>query len=60
MTGTGLIVSALVFGLPLIGVEVAQGQIAEFVENCIKVIGFVLLVVGQVRRSDLRFGLFRK
>lgn len=60
MTGTGVIVSILAFALPFFGVTVEESQIAEFVKNAAEVIGFVLIVIGQLRRPDLKMGVIRK
>lgn len=60
MAGSGIIVAVLAFALPLFGVPVDQNAVAAFVDNVAKVIGFVLMVWGQARRPDLRFGLIRK
>lgn len=60
MAGTGLIISALAFLLPIFGVTVDQGTITQFVDNVAQAIGFILLVWGQLRRPDLHFGFIRR
>ena len=60
MAGSGLIISILAVALPFFGVSVDQGSITQFVANTAQVIGFIMLVVGQVRRPDLRFGIVRR
>ena len=60
MAGTGIIVSLLAFALPLFGVNVEEKDVVGFVDNIMKVVGFVLLIWGQVRRKDLTAGLIRK
>lgn len=60
MAGTGLIISILAFVLPIFGVNVDQGTVTQFVDNIVKVIGFIMIVWGQMRRPDLKFGLVRR
>lgn len=54
------IVTVLEFIFPLLGIDVPTGSIAGVVEATATVVGFVLLVWGQLDRTDLKFGLFRK
>lgn len=54
------LVTLLNFVFPLIGVEVPEGSTTAFVENLGNILGFVLLVWGQIDRKDLRMGLFRQ
>lgn len=60
MAGTGLVISLLAFALPLLGVNVEQADITGFVDNAMKVIGFILVIWGQITRKDLNYGLIRK
>lgn len=60
MAGTGLLVMLIEVLLKILGVEVPEGGVAENINNVVMVVGFVLLIVGQVRRKDLKFGIFRK
>lgn len=60
MTGSGLAVLAIVQLLNLVGVTVDESQVAQAVEGLVVLVGIVLTVLGQLRRSDLEFGLFRK
>lgn len=54
------IVTVLNFVFPMIGVEVPEGSTAAFIESMGNVLGFILLVYGQIDRKDLNMGLFRK
>lgn len=60
MTGSGLIIFILALALPLFGVDVDQGSITQFVNATAQVIGFIMMVIGQVRRPDLKFGVIRR
>ena len=60
MTGTGMLVLLIEYGLHYFGIEISQGSIIEFVNGIIVILGFTLSMIGQLRREDLSFGLFRK
>ncbi len=61
MTGVGaLVVTILVVVLPIFGVVADQGTITSGVESVVKALGFILLIAGQARRPDLKFGMIRK
>ena len=59
--GTGasivLIINAI---FPLVGIEVPEGSLENTLESLLNVFGFIMLVWGQIDRSDLKFGLIRK
>lgn len=59
MTGTGLIVIAATYFLGLFGIIPADGQILQIISNVTSVAGWILTIVGQIRRADLSWGLFR-
>lgn len=45
---------------PLFGIEVPEGTVAGVIEAILTVVGFGLLIWGQIDREDLKFGLVRK
>lgn len=58
--GVGMYAFLLATALRLLGVDVEEGVVTEFVVSLLQVIAFVVWVWGQVRRSDLKVGLVRK
>jgi len=60
LTGTGVLISLLAMGLKYFGIVVDENQVAAFVNNLAQIVAFVMIIVGQVRRKDLSFGLLRK
>lgn len=61
MAGTGgAIVVILNAILPLLGIEVPEGSIGATVEAIGQIVGFALLIWGQIRRPDLIGGILRK
>ena len=60
MTGSGLLTMGLGLLLHWLGVNVETSQIAGWVDSIINVVGLVMLIIGQLKRKDLTFGLFRK
>lgn len=60
MTGSGIVVYILGLAFSHFGLTIGNEQLTAAVEGGMQVIGLVGLVIGQVRRGDLHFGLFRK
>ena len=60
MTGTGLIVIIATYVLAWFNIIPADGQLNQIVLDGATVIGWILTIVGQIRRADLSVGLFRK
>lgn len=60
MTGTGMIIALLAFGLPYIGINLDQNTITQFVDAVAQVISIILMAWGQIRRPDLVGGIVRK
>ena len=60
LAGVGLIISVLSFLAKYFQLDVDDGQITEAVNAGSQFVGFVLLVWGQLRRKDLKFGVIRK
>lgn len=59
MTGVGAIVTLIEALLRVFGVEVAEGSVGAGVNGLVSFVGLVLMVWGQIRRKDLKFGLLR-
>lgn len=63
MTGAGVITGFLpliMLALSFFGVDVAEEQVVSALNGLLGFISLILLIVGQVRRKDLEFGIFRK
>lgn len=60
MTGSGMLVIALATILSWIGVNADSSQIAGWVDSILSVAGLLMLVIGQLKRKDLKFGFWRK
>ena len=60
MAGTGVAITLIMLAIKLLGLDIDEGQVTEVVTSGGQVVGFVLLVIGQVKRKDLKFGLLRK
>jgi hypothetical protein len=60
MAGVGWL--ALILGaiIRYFGYEVAEEELALFAGSIIQFVGITLAFVGQVRRKDLVYGIFRK
>lgn len=60
LTGTGILITLIEYVLRFFGLEFEEGSVAAAVNGLVVFVGFVLVIVGQLRRKDLRFGLVRK
>jgi len=61
MAGTGGAVLVLLeVVLPIFGVDLPDGTLAATGAAIMTIVGTVLLVIGQLRRPDMKFGLIRK
>jgi hypothetical protein len=61
--GAGLstiLVSVIMWVAAYYNVPVVETQAAELVQSILTVAGFVMMVVGQLRRKDLKYGVIRK
>ena len=59
--GTGASIVIILNAIfPLLGIEVPEGSLESTIEAILNVFGFVMLVWGQLDRSDLVLGLWRK
>lgn len=63
MAGTGLagvIVYVIILVGKILGIDIAEAELTTHVQNVIGAVGFVLVLIGQVRRPDLIRGLLRR
>ena len=60
MTGTGVAAYLIVAILQFLGVDVDYGTTVEAIVNLVAFVSFFLIVFGQLRRKDLRWGFWRK
>lgn len=61
MAGTGGAVLVLLeVVLPIFGVDLPDGTLVATGAAIMTIVGTVLLVIGQLRRPDMKFGLIRK
>lgn len=59
--GVGLWITILTLIIQMFGLDISDQQVIEVVHAAAQVVGFVLLVWGQLDRTDLTFfGLMRK
>lgn len=60
VAGIGVYVSLIEVILRLFGITPEPGTVMEVVNAVVIVGGWILILVGQFKRSDLHFGLVRK
>lgn len=60
ITGSGLIVLLVEMVLHYFGITPDAGSVAAVVNGALIAIGWIALIVGQLTRKDLHFGLIRK
>lgn len=60
LTGAGAIITVIQLALQWLGVEFPKGSVEAAVNGIVAAVGLVLLVYGQWRRGDLKFGLLRR
>jgi len=60
MAGTGFIGLALSYVLAYLGVKADTSQVAGWVDAIIKVVSLLMILIGHMRRPDLKGGLIRK
>lgn len=67
MTGVGLAVIVITTILNFFGIVPAVDQVSKIIgdiltviDDCAIVVGWLLTIWGQLRRTDLTFGLWRK
>ncbi len=59
LAGSGAIITVIEFALRYTNVDLPDGSVAALVNGVVTVGGIVLLIWGQLRRKDLKYGLFR-
>lgn len=60
IAGAGLVVLLIEMTLRILNITVPDGSVSDAMNGLITVVGFVLLVWGQLRRKDLHFGIIHK
>ena len=60
IAGIGMVVTILAFAAKYFKIDADEGQITEVVKNTSQVIGFVIMIIGQLRRKDLIGGIVRR
>jgi len=60
ITGVGAIITLLEAIAKWVGLDIPEGTFTSGVNGAISFIGLILLVVGQLRRKDLKGGIIRK
>lgn len=60
MAGVGVAITLLTLASKYFGLDIDEGAITEGITAIAQGIGFVLIVIGQVRRKDLKFGMVRR
>lgn len=59
MTGTGLVVFILSNLFMYWGIDFDTGELTEMVNKIILALGAIMTMYGQIRRKDLKWGLWR-
>lgn len=60
MAGAGAVITLIETVLRLLGVDFPEGSVAAAVNGIVAAAGLVFIVWGQIRRSDLHWGIVRK
>jgi hypothetical protein len=60
MTGTGMAVFVIMGVLNYFHIIASTDQVTMLVNNIISISSFVMMIVGQISRQDLKLGLVRK
>jgi hypothetical protein len=58
--GSGLLVLVINGVLQAFGITPDAGSVAAVIQGGVIIFGWVLLIVGQLKRKDLHYGLLRK
>lgn len=59
-TGVGMYITLIETVLSLFGIQFESGSVENAVNGLVYFVGFILLIWGQLARSDLNVGLVRK
>jgi hypothetical protein len=60
MAGTGVYIMTIACVSRLLGIDLDDQKITELAEASMLVFGFIMTVIGQVLRSDLKWGIVRR
>lgn len=60
VAGIGVIITVLAFAAKYFNLDVDEGQLTEGINGAAQFVGLVVLVIGQLKRKDLKFGLIRR
>lgn len=60
MVGTGLIITLVEMVLRHFDISFGEGEVAVAINGLLAFVGFIFILIGQLRRKDLKFGLLRK
>ena len=60
MAGTGAYALVIEQALALFGISFPEGTIGNVLDALVTIVGFGFLVIGTVRRKDLKYGIVRK
>ena len=59
LTGTGLLILVLAWSLSFFGITTDETQIAIVIHAIAICMGWAMTIIGQLRRKDMSFGIFR-
>lgn len=59
MSGVGMLVVVVTWILGLFNIVPQDGQVLAVVSSILTAIGWIMMILGQLRRKDLSMGLFR-
>lgn len=59
MTGSGLAVIIITYVLQWLGVQFDANQVTVIVKDVLEVGGWLLMIIGQLKRKDLSYGFWR-
>ncbi len=59
LTGSGLLVLILTYVLQWLGVQFDANQLTVIIKDALEIAGWLMAIIGQLRRKDLSMGLFR-
>lgn len=60
ITGTGVLITLIESAFKSFGFELPDGSIVAGVNGFITFVGLVMVLIGQLSRKDLHWGLIRK
>lgn len=60
MTGAGMLAFIIIIGLKYFGIVGVDDQVMKIATDIIQDGSFVIMIIGQLRRPDLHFGMIRR